>query len=379
MGTKERFLGALATSSCEVDDDVMYFYTKFGDFVSLNLSDGKMKFKNDKGNGINTRSVFKIDGRLYRIDNGAEKIIEIDTGREIGLIEAKNCGAHIQFAEKYNSNVSILYGNGMLFYDIDVKEGNYCYKDLRNELSELGALVKGCCNFCYSGLHGKKIYIFQKQGGYMLCYDLQQDVLEKYKLPAELGDCQHIAVEEDTIYVLNRRNEIYQWKNKNSHIELVWKSKRYEDVEQYFGRIHLLGGKFIVLPWLDGEDIVIVDHKKGQDTVYEGYPKGFGYIMGDQYKYVLYAQTEKEIFYPMRSSSYVLNISKSTGEIRWIMPVLPREEKLIDLAKNSYMELEMHHEVLTLDEYLSIILHEKAINNQKNSNMGADIWRAMKQ
>ncbi len=377
METRTELLGMFASSACMVQDGRMFFYTKYGDLVTLDLLSGKMDYADSRSSSVDARSIFWIDHRLYRLDQRQKKIIEIDGGRQISLAEVQACGAFIQFAEKYHSYIYVLYGNGSFFLDIDVSNADYHYMNLKKQLLHTENFERESSHFSYSGLHENRIYMFQKRGGYLLCYDLDRKKLKKCRMPAELGDCRHIAVKGDILFVLNCKNEVYRWDYKNGGLKLVWRLRQDQQM-RCFGRIHFCGDKLVLLPFLDGKDIIFIDPETGQSVLYDHYPEDFGYIMPDQYKYVQYADTAQTVYYPMRSSCYFLMISKTEGTLKWLKPKMPCTEQIIERFHNSYKRLAVHDESVPIEEYLSIAVSQNKLKAMPAGSIGKNIWNTLK-
>ncbi len=367
----------LSASSCAVLDKKLLFYTRLGDLAELNLETGKLDYIPNKTDDLDTRSVFQIENKFYRLDNESAKITDIASGVEFYLEEAAESSAHIRFAEKYNSFLYVLYGDGLLFLEIDVNNKSYRHMNLKKKLEDSADLKKVDCSFRYGGLHENKIYIQENENGYILCYELDADRWEIYRPPSKIGSIQHIACKGDMIFLLNYKNEIYRWFPQDERIELIWSSEQYQNTKQYFGRIHICKDRLILLPWRNGSDIVFLDYKKGRADLYEDYPKGFGYVLNDLYKYVIYTETEQAVYYPMRSSNYFLCISKETGTLNWIKPIMPDKELVLKKFKSSCSKKRIQTEIAPLNDYISAVNKGEG-KDKKDPCVGEKIWREIK-
>jgi len=367
----------LSAASCTVLDKRLLFYTGFGDLAALDLKTRRIDYLSNKNDGIDTRSVFQIQGKLYRLDNCSAKITEIASGAELYLTEAEESSAHVRFAETYDSFLFVLYGDGLFFGNIDVTNKSYRFLNLQKKLEDFIILKKTDCSFIYGGRHENKIYIQENTNGYMLCYELEQDKWEAYRLPAEAGRIQHMACREDMIFLLNYKNEVYRWFPREKRVRLIWRADVYRDVKQYFGRIHICKDRLILLPWLNGSDIVLLDYQRGQSVLYKDYPEDFSYSFNDLYKYVTYTETEQTVYYPMRSSNYFLCISKTGGTLNWIKPILPGKEIVLNKFKSSCLKKWIQAEMIPLNEYMDMVNQQEA-DEVDDCCVGEKIWKGIK-
>ena len=219
---------------------------------------------------------------------------------------------------------------------------------------------------------GHSIWLFESKSGFVREYDMEKNKFTSFIMPAEIEECVFACWKDNVFYLLTSSNYVYIWNPYTNFRKVLWKGERYINIEKYFRRTIIIQQKLYLLPCM-GDDIVIVDIESGEEQVYKEYPLDFCYYNKGWGKYTDYFEDNEYVYYPMRTSNYILSIHKKSGKIVWKQITMPKEEEKIRFYFNKLMISQDDLNVL-----MKCFEVDKRRGNQRGIKIGGNVWETIK-
>ena len=107
-------------------------------------------------------------------------------------------------------------------------------------------------------------------------------------------------------------------------------------------------GKYIVLPSTSEDILVIDDYKK---IIFNEYPKDFGYVGKDAFKYWNYAEDDERYYLAQQAANYLVMIEKNTGEFSFRKVIMePMKQLSLNISRG---EISQESDNITLEHFLN--------------------------
>lgn len=359
-GEEKKYLALYESVSCVAVEKRIYFYTRYGDLMEMDLSDGQLKYCGslEIAEEIYVAKTMYFKGEVYGLILETGSICKGICQNWISLKEAKDVDhsrVWIRLECFDGAVASFLYSNGMYFYNIDLAKRTYEYKrldvakgDIRSATEYNGKLY---CVLCEIKKNSGKII---RDGQSVLgIYDLRDWTYEEYTLGMNIGVVCHFKIYGTEVVMLNEKNQVWLMNLLNHSIEKVWEYN--SDTQLFYVWVFRINGKYILIPQSKEGKVISYDKSKNIEEIIE-YPEKCQFLMRSRYVASEIEETIDEVYMSARGLEYVLKISKRDGIIEWIKLKRPEKEAILKSIKNKIHWLTRQEGLLCLEEYIELIV-----------------------
>lgn len=305
------------------------------------------------------------NGKIYILRGDAEEIIvytvEDNSCEYIPLDFATRNFGNCAYLCAYRDNVYIFprFGNTI----IQIQKTNKV-KKIQCRFIDKGELICG---------HriGEKVYLFYRNGKEVLEISLSDFTTKEHLVSIEMKEIRTCAYQQNQIFLLNSYGTVYAYdlKEKNEiFIRNTWSNRKISS----YHRIVCTGEAIILFP-LAADDIVIINLSDKEIRVYKEYPEEFYYFPGRESRKYYACSEDKQFYYLLRCSNYMLKVNKETAEFNWVRIKCPSIKELFQLFKYYNKDVIQEKEV-----GLQKILSETWIVDQESVErepVGKRIWK----
>lgn len=239
----------------------------------------------------------------YQLDTKHIKYFKIDCG--------KREDANFALLEAYNGYIYIFTRFGIVtIYDTRTEKIQQIQAEINGK-----EFITGC-------RYGNCYYMFSNDGSVILEFDT---VYCMWKIHNNMDMAiQHTQIvqavsHENNIYILFENASIEVWNVEQNQKQWINTAKSYYRKDVSVSRICVTDGNIVILPSL-AEDIVYLDKQNYEIHCVDNYPEDFEYDIRKKKwtKYAGYCESDEMYYFACRTSNYILEISKTSGQIGWI-------------------------------------------------------------
>lgn len=326
-------------STCALAQGKMFSFTSFKRIpIVWDFNTRKITILNDLENydpAFNADDMLSFENNIFVLELNGKRLMKLD-------VKEKKCSYfHIDCNSKYWGNYAALayyeksiyifpiYAEGLV--KIDLKTGKVQkIKELYSHASECKKDEKQEDEFYFFWCgcqYGNKVWLFQRNGNWVVSYDMESDTWEEYELSVCMKECAHVAAYAEYIYILNAGGEIYRWDMKSNILEKIVDCGSINKTDFSFSRIVVTDKRIFLLPSIS-EEILYIDFNSQNIEKYDSYPEGFRYCGPEEWsKYYGYCEDNDHYYFAMRSANYILIINKRDGTEKWVKANLPFYEE----------------------------------------------------
>lgn len=378
--------------SCVIWNHKLYFISEAElILMEMDTSSGEIKYIDNSSISNNTgclRTKWKLSDWMLAIEKNIY-ILESDGMRMIEYHVQENTCRYFDI----NCNVYVCSNYaGFTVY----KDKAYIFPSFLNELvivnlksGEVKHKEKLCENICYTPNLNEPVpqklfscgcrienseWIFMERKKEVIEYNLQEGYVRSHKLPDLINGCVHAEWKDDLFYILDLEGKLYTWDIQTGNVEawLVDEVKPYPNYREMV----VTNKKIWILPET-GDDILSIDKETRKAERYYKYPSDFVYTAPDYYsKYYVHCEDKENYYFSMHSGNYIFCVEKESGKERWIRPIFPNMENILDYYKKNSMYINEWEYYLC--NYIRFIKNEDSALDRQIINIGERIWRGMK-
>lgn len=372
------------TTEGTIFNNYIYFvanYILIGAIMRIDMRTWEVSYVNDIANyypdkvsivGMMVREAdtvycLRLDGEMITVFDLSNNVCDyIDTG-----FKGENWGNFVAF-KKYGKFLYLFAAKDsfVIKINIETKELEKIYFDKNSGSDEHKNFYSAAC------VIEETVWLFSESKNEAVVYNMVNDQWNIYSIPIEASGCCFAVYYENSIFLLDTANRVFQWKPEEQQLIKLWENELYYGRKYYFGNIVVTPQNIILLPRL-GDEILIIDRENCAEKIYDEYPKEFQYMASEESaKYVDGCEDENYYYYLIFSANHILRIGKANGDINWIKPKLPTKEEKYFFASEKY-EI-VTEEMIELKYYIHNIPSKKCYDIMPSGNIGEKIWDAIR-
>ena len=192
-----------------------------------------------------------------------------------------------------------------------------------------------------------EMHLYSGVSGIHVIYDMERDCISDMNTMKKIGTIDYIFSGKKEYYALVR-NKIFNLDDQMLIYEI--------ESNDCFNRACKAGDLIWILPRYEDE-IYLLDLKTKQCRKYKDYPSDYEYnVSGFYSKFIGCTESEKSIFWSMKTNNYILCIDKDTGRERWLRPCIDDEAERKALFKLLHNDGEIVSEkICNLNQYIQLL------------------------
>lgn len=263
---------------------------------------------------MNDLFAISADGKYivrYSMESHVFKIIKTDYSDKA---DSNFCGI-----ARIENEVYIFTRNRGMAIVYDVVDDSIRYVDYPAENDEYSTLIN-----CSDG-----IWLIPRNGNRILKLCIKTLQWETIMLQESFQECVHAVLDGNSFFFLQSNGLVIEWNYFKNCVSKNSLAVGLFDEYQTASRLCVLNDKMIILPG-QADNIVILEKGQLQARVYKDYPKDFKYDATKKLwaKYVHYTDCEDAVFFSCRTSEYILKIDRISQQICWIKCLLSDSERM---------------------------------------------------
>lgn len=274
----------------------------------------------------------------YELDTGYIKYIKIDCG--------KRKDGNYALIEAYNDCIYIFTRFGSVtIYDTRMEKIQHIQAVIEEK-----EFITGC-------RYEDSYYVFSNDASVILEFDTIHSMWKVHNsVDMANQDTQIVQAvcRKNNIYILFDNASIIVWEINQNQKKWINVAKLFYKKEGSVSRICVTDENIVILPSL-AEDIVYLDKYNYEVHCIDNYPADFKYDTCKKKwtKYAGYCESDAAYYFACRTSNYIMEVSKKSGQIYWIKSEIDVEEQFdYDVA---------HGVMYEKKEYLNLMLEKMLV------------------
>lgn len=311
---------------CDICNDEMYFFTERKPaFCKMNMHTFDISYiesfdaqrceiSKHKSNMIQS-----VGDKIYSLDIRGKYLLVYDSIKDIYENIEIDCNyeafGNFLSLNRVENTIFVFTSKQNILVKLECETGKVSKKRIIKDKGNILPLVCSC-------QVGEDIYLFQENSSDVIVYNTGNDSISIIMLGEQNIGCKDVKYYNNHLYILGKNNAIILLDITEKKIKKI----RNQMTDEKEGSMLFLTDKYIWILPSRGNDIVRFDLNTKEEYLYDEYPSDFAYHVPSEWKkYTHFCESEEYYYLAMRSSDYMLSISKAGGEIKWIKPNLPTE------------------------------------------------------
>lgn len=326
-----------------LDGDDIYFVTEECFVLAkFNIETQMVSYLNKPSLKNRIEFITAFENKIYMVDMAGRWIAETDFDDGDIVYHQINCNTN-----SVGNYVFIgVYDNKIIIFR--KKEPSFCVFNMLTKEVEVNSLDVRDTDMVFDTgcIYDHNVYLFSGNKKKYIVFSLSLGkILKQEKLPIK-SLALYCVIENRKIFLLSE-NTIYDVLNNFEIVATI-------DENELATKICFSQNRIYFLPGI-GEKIFVYSYENKDHFVLEDYPDDYEYHIKKNWgKFVGKIETDRYIYWNMRSNNYILRIDKFSDEIKWISP---RIEDVDMFLKKSYFDKYsvINEQIYTLSDYINHI------------------------